>query len=122
MMQSEFALLKQTRKNYLMILDGAAAKASDDLLGRDTLVLVDAELTPRPPIGDFTVRSFPFTETARKLGARRVANIVALGALASLSGVCAQASLETAVRAGTPKKFARMNMEALEAGRAMIAS
>jgi len=103
--------------DILLILDGAAANASDDLLGKDTLVLVDAELVPDPPAGDFTTKSLPFTETARKLGNKRVANIVALSALVTLSGICAEETLEKHVKAKTPPKFARLNMEAVEAGR-----
>jgi 2-oxoglutarate ferredoxin oxidoreductase subunit gamma len=106
--------------DFLMILDGAAANASDGLLNKDSLVLVDAELVPNPPVGDFTIKSLPFTETARKLGNKRVANIVALSALVSLSGICAEDTLEEIVKAKTPAKFARLNIEALEAGRKLV--
>lgn len=107
--------------DILMILDGAAATASDDVLGKDTLVLVDAELVPNPPVGEFVIKSLPFTETARKLGNKRVANIVALSALVSISGICTEATLEMIVKAKTPPKFARLNMEAVEAGRELAA-
>ena len=106
--------------DILMILDGAAANAFDGLLNTDSLVLVDAELVPNPPAGGFTIKSLPFTETARKLGNKRVANIVALSALVSLSGICAEDTLEQVVKAKTPAKFARLNMEALEAGRKLV--
>jgi 2-oxoglutarate ferredoxin oxidoreductase subunit gamma len=89
-------------------------------LNKDSLVLVDAELVPNPPVGDFTIKSLPFTETARKLGNKRVANIVALSALVSLSEICAEDTLEKVVKAKTPAKFARLNMEALEAGRKLV--
>lgn len=106
--------------NFLMILDGAAANASDGLLSKGSLVLVDAELVPNPPIGDFAIKSLPFVETARKLGNKRVANIVALSALVSLSGICAEDTLERVVKANAPAKFARLNLEALEAGRKLV--
>lgn len=107
--------------DYLLVLDGAAAHASDGLLGADSLVLVDAELVPEPPTGAFCVESLPFLDTARGLGNKRVANIVALGALVSLSGICQQETLERIVRTKTPAKFMRLNIEALEAGQAMVA-
>lgn len=108
-----------TRLDYLLILDAAAAHASDDLLCEDTLVLIDSELVPDPPRGEFRTIALPFAETARKLGNRRVTNIVALGALASLAGLCDQEALERATQARVPPKLARLNMEALVTGREM---
>ncbi len=106
--------------DYLLILHGAAARASGDLLGKDSLVMVDSELVPDPPKGKFTLISLPFTDTARKLGNKRVANIVALSALVAHSGICAQKTLEEVVRAKAPPKFASLNMEAFEAGQELV--
>lgn len=107
--------------DYLLVLDGAAAHVSDDLLGDGSMVLVDSELVPDPPRGAFRTIALPFTETARALGNKRVANIVALSALVSLSGVCNEEILEQVTRSKTPPKFSRLNMEALVAGREMAA-
>ncbi len=106
--------------DFLLILHDAAARSSDAVIGKDTLVLVDAELVLNPPKGDFKLLSLPFTETARKLGNKRVANIIALSALVAHSGVCKMETLEQIVRTKTPPKFARLNMEAFEAGRALV--
>jgi 2-oxoglutarate ferredoxin oxidoreductase subunit gamma len=108
-----------SRLDYLLILDAAAVGASDGLLDKKSVVLVDSALVPEPPTGPFTLHSLPFTETAIRLGNRRVANVVALGALVTISGICPLAALETVVKAKTPAKFAALNMEALEAGRVM---
>ena len=102
--------------DYLLILDGAAAQASNDLLGNNSLVMVDSELVPEPPKGAFKVLNLPFVETARKLGNKRVANIVALSALVACSGICKLETLEQIVRSKTPPKFAMLNLEAFEAG------
>ena len=45
-----------------------------------------------------------------------MANIVALGALAALAGICERKALEHAVRAETPKSFLDINLDALAAG------
>ena len=45
-----------------------------------------------------------------------IANVVALGALARLSRLCAGDSLEEAVRLETPAKFAGLNLAALREG------
>ena len=110
-----------SKLGFLLVLDTAAAEASTDLLDESSVVLVDSELVTDPPVGDFKTHSLPFTETARKLGNKRVANIVALGALAGSSNICGAESLDAAVRAMTPAKFSDLNMEALAAGRAMVA-
>jgi len=102
--------------DFLMILDGAAAQASNDLLRANSLVMVDSELVPDPPVGDFTLVRLPFVESARKLGNKRVANIVALSALVAQSGICSSDTLEQVVRQKTPQKFARLNLEAFEVG------
>ncbi len=105
--------------DFLVILDGAAAHASDDLLRPTSLVMVDADLVPNPPVGAFKVIRLPFVDSARKLGNKRVANIIALSALVARTGMCSPDTLEQIVRTKTPQKFARLNLEAFEAGTQM---
>ena len=107
------------RLDYLLILHQAAAEASNALIGRNTLVMVDSELVPTPPTGDFTLLALPFTEVARQIGNKRVANIVALSALAAHSGLCAMEGLGAVITAKTPAKFASLNAEAFAAGAAL---
>lgn len=117
--EADFPL--SSKLGFLLILDEAAANASNHLLDRSSVVLVDSELVSNPPTGDFNVQSLPFTDTARRLGNKRVANIVALGALAGNSAICSDEALHAAVQNMTPAKFASLNLEALEAGRMMAA-
>ncbi len=91
--------------DYLLILDGAAAQASNDLLGRDSLVLVDSELVDTPPRGDFELLALLFIATARDIGNKRVANIVALAALVAKTGICARDTLAEVVSARTPAQI-----------------
>lgn len=58
----------------------------------------------------------PLTRTAIDLGSERVANMVALGALAALTGLCERAALERTVRAETPRSHVDLNLDALAAG------
>jgi 2-oxoglutarate ferredoxin oxidoreductase subunit gamma len=61
--------------------------------------------------------AIPFTQIAReKFGREIVANIIALGALATLSGVVSLKSLEAAVLNRLSASSADMNREALAAG------
>jgi 2-oxoglutarate ferredoxin oxidoreductase subunit gamma len=61
--------------------------------------------------------AIPFTQIAReKFGRDMTANIVALGAIVSLTGVVSLKSLEAAVLARVPPGTADLNRQALEAG------
>ena len=79
------------------------------------MIIVDATLVKDLP----TPRAIalPFTQIAREeLGKEMVANIVALGALASISGVVAVESLEKAVLARVPAGTEDLNRRAMAAG------
>jgi 2-oxoglutarate ferredoxin oxidoreductase subunit gamma len=78
------------------------------------LLLVDADLVPEAPATG-TV-ALPFTRIARDLGRAMAANIVALGALAQLTGAVSLESLTAAVLARVPKGSEDLNRRALEAG------
>ncbi|MDD2903259.1 MAG: 2-oxoacid:acceptor oxidoreductase family protein [Syntrophales bacterium] len=79
------------------------------------LLIVDATLVPEVPLEQFA--ALPFTHLARELGKEMVANIVALGALAALTGAVTWESLEAAVLARVPPGTAELNKKALAAGR-----
>lgn len=105
-----------TRIDYLVILDAVAASASDSALGPHSVVLCDKTRVGAGPSGAADVRMLPFAETARALGSDRVANMVALGSLCAISGLCGQAPLEAVLQDETPPKFLDLNLEALAAG------
>ena len=105
-----------TALDCLVLLDRMAIKPSWPLLKPGALVIADTRLCPDLPEGDYRAHRLPLSRTAIELGSERVANIVALGALAALSAVCERKLLEQAVRAETPKSFLDLNMDALAAG------
>jgi 2-oxoglutarate ferredoxin oxidoreductase subunit gamma len=80
------------------------------------LVIVDHRLVSAPAGGSFRLHSLPISELAAKIGSPRIANIIALGALARISGLCSRSSLAEAVRLETPEKFAELNLAAVDAG------
>jgi 2-oxoglutarate ferredoxin oxidoreductase subunit gamma len=105
-----------TGLDILVVLDQTAVAASDGLVREDGLVLVDADRVPSPPTGNFTRFSLPLSARAYALGNGRVTNMLALGAVAALSGICRQESLETAIQAQTPQRFVAINTEAMREG------
>ena len=56
---------------------------------------------------------------AVEIGSPRIANVVALGALACLGRLVSDDVLEQAVRLETPPKFADLNLAAVREGRAL---
>jgi 2-oxoglutarate ferredoxin oxidoreductase subunit gamma len=78
-------------------------------------LLVDSSLVHSLP----TTRALalPFTKIAREdIGREMMANIVALGALAELTGIVSLENLEKALLARVPKGTEAQNRQALEAG------
>ena len=110
-----------TALDCLVLLDHMAVKPSWPLLKPGALVIADTRLCPELPQGDFRGYHLPLTRTAIELGSERVANIVALGALAALAKLCERKVLEQAVRAETPKSFLDLNLDALAAGYTLAA-
>ena len=111
-----------TRLDYLVALDQYGVDRSLDFLADATVVLADAALVTHLPDREISdLRSLPFTETAVRLGNKRVANIVALGALIGLGGIADYETLVEAVRAGVPPRFLDLNLEAVERGHGMTA-
>jgi 2-oxoglutarate ferredoxin oxidoreductase subunit gamma len=111
-----------TALDYLLVLDQIAADASGGILKPGATVLVDAARVPTPPEGEFALYVLPFSDTAKTIGNERVANMIALGALAGMSGICSRDALEAAIRTDTPAKFLELNIEALDRGYRMVAA
>ncbi len=102
--------------DYLVILDGIAATASNDLLQQSSLVLVDSPLADLCDLNGHEVRYLPISEIARGIGDIRSTNMVALGALTSLAGFCSQHNLLSAVARVAPAKLVEAATRAIELG------
>jgi 2-oxoglutarate ferredoxin oxidoreductase subunit gamma len=105
-----------TALDYLIVLDRAAVGVSEGLVREGGLILADARRVDRMPKGKYEIRQMSFSETAMRLGNERVANVIALAALVALSGVCTRDTLEQTIRAGVPRQFLDLNLEALQEG------
>lgn len=105
-----------TGLHVLIILDQIAVAAAEGLLRPDALVLVDSDRVTEPPGGEFDLRALRLSAEAHALGNPRGANMVALGAMTALSGICHLESLESAIRILSPARFVAANEEALRRG------
>jgi len=111
-----------TAVDCLVLLDKLAIKPSWPLLKPGATVIADARLCPDLPVGSYRRYHLPLSRTALQLGSERVTNIVALGALVALGGICDRKQIEHAVRAEAPKSFLDLNLDALAAGYAIAAA
>ncbi len=105
-----------SKLDYLVILDQIALKASNDLLTEHSLVLVDKPLSElSDPNGD-GLHYLPISESARGLGDIRSTNMIALGALNSLAGICSEENLFAAVSRVAPAKLVDSATRAIRQG------
>ncbi len=75
--------------------------------------LVDSSKKP----AEVTIHALPFTEVAEALGAKILANVVALGALCEITHLASPQALCRAIQAHTAAAYHESNLRAFEAGR-----
>lgn len=111
-----------TAVDYLVLLDKLAVKPSWPLLKAGAMVIADTRLCPELPEGNVRRYHLPLSRTALQLGSERVTNIVALGALVALSGICDRRRVEQAVCVAAPKSLLDLNVDAFVAGFSIAAA
>lgn len=104
-----------TRVDLFLALTQEAADAYCWDLKPNAWIIVDSDLVSHPPSSK-AVR-LPFTAAARdKLKKPMVANVVALGAIAEITGVISRRGLEKALLARVPAGTEALNKKALALG------
>lgn len=79
------------------------------------LLIVDSTLVTKVPIKNSY--GFPFIRLAReKVGHPMVANVIALGVIAELTGIVTREAMRTVVKARAPKGTEEKNLKALQVG------
>jgi len=107
---------KVTAPHILLALTQEAFNNYSGGMTADGVILADASVTVS---SGHKVYSLPLLETAQKQLRPVVANIVALGAMARITGCVTLPSLELAVLARVPKGTEDLNKRALAAGVAL---
>jgi len=109
-----------TGLDYMLVLDQVGVAPSQSLLRKGALVIADERLTPEPPTKNVDLHRVPLTDQAIAIGNIRVANIIGLGLMCGLGGICGKDALIEAIKLETPKNFLDFNLEALDAGFAAV--
>jgi len=113
---------KATNIDLLLALTQEACDRYARELKEGGLLIVDSFSVENVPKDRFKVFRLPIIETAReKIGKTIVANIVALGAIAALSGIVSKDAMEKALMARVPRGTEDLNLKALSAGFEMAA-
>jgi len=104
-----------------LCLSQAAFDKYAHLSREGALVLYDSGLVNEAELPGLRLVGLPFTQTGTvDLGAKVVANIVALGALSAFIEWLPPEAVDGAVAARVPEKFKDLNLRALEAGRRLV--
>jgi 2-oxoglutarate ferredoxin oxidoreductase subunit gamma len=104
-----------TRPDLLLAMNQSACDAYYYDLKPEGMLVVDSTFVTSSPTTKAVC--IPFTQLARQeLGREMAANIVALGALATLTKVVSPEALETAVLSRVPPGTEELNRRALELG------
>jgi len=104
----------------LALTQEACTKYYSDIKDGGTL-LVDEDFVREIPNGNFKVVRLPIIRTASEdVGKAFVANIVAIGAIAALTGKVSREAIEKAVLSRVPKGTEDLNRKALAAGYELV--
>ncbi len=87
-----------------------------DLKPGGLLIIDPLTVIKEVPRTDIRVAKVPTAEIALKVGDKKFQNIVALGALASLTGIISPQALKRAIRGAVPSKTLTKNLEAFQKG------
>ncbi|AEG16624.1 2-oxoglutarate synthase [Desulfofundulus kuznetsovii DSM 6115] len=108
---------KVTCPDVVLAMSQEAANKYAARVKKGGLLIVDSTYVKNIPATPGRVYVFPISRLAReKVGKELVANIVALGILAGLTGAVSRQALEQALLSRIPKGTETLNMQALEAG------
>jgi 2-oxoglutarate ferredoxin oxidoreductase subunit gamma len=106
---------KPLKLDLLLALTQESCDTYFPALKEDGVLIVDSGIVTQLP--NRRVYGFPFTQVARdELGTPMVANIIALGAIASLTKIVSKQGLLEAVKKRAPKGTEERNLKAVEIG------
>ncbi|HOV78837.1 MAG TPA: 2-oxoacid:acceptor oxidoreductase family protein [Bacillota bacterium] len=108
---------KVTSPDILLVMSREALHKYIGKLNDNSTLIVDTTYIDEIPPTPAKVYALPYTNLAKeRFGREIVANIVALGVLAALTGVATKESLEAAIISRTPRGTEALNRQAFEFG------
>ena len=109
-----------TTPDSALVMNSDSLPVCEGILKKDGLMLINSSLVREEPRrSDIRIVKIEATGLAEKVGHGRFANMVALGAMAKLTGALSLGKTEEILRAFFPPdkhQFIPMNLQAIEAG------
>lgn len=109
--------IKVRNADLLLALNQDSFNAYKDNVKENGIILIDSFYVKDYNKDDKRIIALPLSETSIKITKREIAtNIVALGAIATISKIISKENMKNAVLRRIPKGTEEMNIEALNAG------
>jgi 2-oxoglutarate ferredoxin oxidoreductase subunit gamma len=108
--------LRVTEPDLLLAMSREASEFYLDRVKRGGTIILDSLYVGDVSSAQGNLYSLPLTEEARRLGQENVANVIALGAIASVSRLIAKRSLENTLRKRFTGPMGDLNLTALDWG------
>jgi 2-oxoglutarate ferredoxin oxidoreductase subunit gamma len=109
-----------TTPDSVLVMNGDSLPLCEGILKKDGLMLINSTLVKEEPKRtDIRAVKVEFQAIAEKIGNARIANMVAMGAMARLTGALTIDEIESILKkffAPEKHKFIPMNIEAIKAG------
>ncbi|MCG8402101.1 MAG: 2-oxoacid:acceptor oxidoreductase family protein [Firmicutes bacterium] len=106
-----------SKPDVLLIMSQEAGEKFARDLARGGVIIADSTYVQELPSVDGVIYKLPISRTAREgAGREMVANVVALGAVARITGVVSREALTEALLSRIPRGTEEMNRKALELG------
>lgn len=108
--------LRVAEPDIILVMSQAAADFFIPKVKEGGSIFLDSTYVRDIPKTEVKVFALPFTEEARSLGNEAIANVVALGAIASISSAISRGSLENTLKKTFGSPAREMNLQALDKG------
>lgn len=106
-----------TQPTALVVMNRPSLDKFENTVVPGGLIILDSSLVNREvKRTDVTVLSIPATEDADKIGSKRIANMILLGALVAKTGIIPMETLLNALKSHGKESFFEVNKKALEKG------
>lgn len=107
--------------DILLCLSQEAYQRYEPALRADSILVIDQDLVdPNNEPRDIRTIALPFTAEAEKMDRRILANVIALGALATITGAVKVESLALAIPKRLPERNVPQALEALDLGKMLV--
>lgn len=108
--------LKVTEPDILLAMSQEAADFFIPKVKESGSIFLDSTHVGDVPKTEAKVFALPFTKEARSLGREAIANVIAVGSIASISSVISRGSLENTLKKTFDSPAREMNLQALDKG------